>query len=194
MSLPAPKTAAPSADDVIDVTDSPSTLATLDHVLRAWVEGIRNHHVAHWGAAARYEHRGRLLGAAAVMLSTLVGTAIFASLVQSSQPWVEVAAGGLSVLAVIAGTLQTALGYPQLAERHRTAAMKFGDLRRVLDELGTEGATGVRHRLADVRQRWQEAEASAPPLPPRLRQRILRRAGVRPDLTRPVTAREEPAP
>ena len=77
---------------------------------------------AHMILAARTSRHDRGSGVPVVIFSTIVGTAIFASLkTEESTGW-QIATGALSVLAAILAGLQTFFGFSALAGRHRQAA------------------------------------------------------------------------
>ena len=94
-------------------------------------------------AAAQYGHqlkadRSRvyslLFGIPLVVLSTFVGTSVFASVNHSPSNGLKWLVGGVSVAAAALGSVQTFLGYAQLSERHRVAAIRYANLRREVQQ------------------------------------------------------------
>lgn len=90
--------------------------------------------------AAQYGHQTRsdltrhysiLLGIPAVILSTIVGTAVFATAANEpvSTPWKAIV-GTVSVLAAVLAGIQTFLGFSAVAEKHRVAAFRYANVRR----------------------------------------------------------------
>ena len=78
-----------------------------------------------------------MLGIPVVILTTIVGTTVFSSIASSSTNSIIllVVAGLLSVVAAVFSSLNTFLNYGELAERHRNASVKYGNLRREIEEL-----------------------------------------------------------
>lgn len=137
--------------------------------LRRWGRGLRINHIAQHRSAARYAMLSRALGIAVVVLSTAVGTAIFTTLNQSPSTTVKTIAGFLSVTAAVLGTLQTFLGFPQRQAAHHEAAVAYGSLRRQIESIGSSPSEEELHRLiSDIRVHWDEIDASAPAVPPRI--------------------------
>jgi hypothetical protein len=74
------------------------------------------------------------LGVPAVIASTLVGTAIFATLNSPQQSlWLQIIAGLLSLLAAVLVALQTFFNYSDVASKHRDAAASYEAIRHKLD-------------------------------------------------------------
>jgi len=100
-------------------------------LLQQWHTGVRILHHAHTRAAVSFERYGRLLGVPVVIVSTAVGTSIFAG--THNNPKLTIVAGLLSFTAAVLSSLQTALKYPELATQHKAAALKYGQFRRQLE-------------------------------------------------------------
>jgi hypothetical protein len=140
------------------LTDSAPSAA----LLAQWHNGLRISHIAQSRAAASCEQRGRLLGVAVVVLSTIVGTAIFSTLDSSPSTAVQIVAGLASVSAGVLAALQTFLGLEQRAAKHRELATAYGALRRELEAAEALGAGDLPTLLGDLRHRWDALDASAP--------------------------------
>lgn len=138
--------------------------------LRNWQRGLRINHIAHHRAAARDAKLGLALGVTVVVLSTIVGTAIFTTLNQSPGTAAKTIAGLLSVTAAVFGALQTFLGFPQRQAAHHEAAVKYGALRREIESvLGLPyNEQALRQLLPDLRLRWDEIDADAPAVSQRI--------------------------
>jgi hypothetical protein len=133
-------------------------------LLTQWHNGLRITHIAQSRAAATNEMRGRLLGVGVVVLSAIVGTAIFSTLESSPSAGVRIIAGLASVGAGVLGALQTFLGFEQRAAKHREVASAYGALRREL-EVGMafpRESTKLMELLVEVRRRWDALDATAP--------------------------------
>lgn len=139
----------------------PETQAAL---LQEWQQGLRIRHIAHSRAAGNCQLRARVLGVAVVVLSTAVGTSIFAVAEGSIHLAWRIAAGLLSALAAILAAVQTSLAYPQLAERHRVAALAYGALRRAVEAYLAAPDVPPAEAIERFRHRWDELAAEAPDL------------------------------
>lgn len=150
----------------------------MDHakLLDQWHKGLRIAHKAHQQAAVKFERSGRWLGAATVIASTIVGTSLFADASSSLDTLWKVGAGVLSLVAAILSAIQGTLKFSETAALHRSAAQRYGPLRREVEEL--IAATGVGGtpdpaRISDLRKRWDEIEADAPSVPQDLYDRVV---------------------
>jgi hypothetical protein len=146
-----------------------------------WHRGIRLLHIAHAKAAARFRRRGRLFGVPVIVLTTVVGTSIFATISEQaiSENW-KIAAGLMSGLAAILSALQTFLDYGVLAEKHKLASIAFGalrrDLERALDADSLDG--GTREQIMEkIKDRWTEIEREAPIVPDNLHRKAAKQVG-----------------
>ena len=72
------------------------------------------------------------------MISTAIGTSIFASLNENPSNLVKVLVGLVSFLGAALTSLQTFFKFSELAERHRVAGAAYGDVKRKLDILKLE--------------------------------------------------------
>ncbi len=146
-----------------------------------WHRGIRLWHIAHAKAAANFRRRGRLLGVPVVILTTIVGTSIFATISEQaiSDTW-KIIAGLMSGLAAVLAALQTFLNYGVLAEKHNIASIAFGALRRDLERAldtsphGGETRAQVMQAIGD---RWAEIEREAPIVPTRIHRQAAKQVG-----------------
>jgi hypothetical protein len=144
-------------------------------LLSQWRNGLRIEHIAQHRSATRCELCGRLLGVGAIVLSAVVGTAIFASLSTSPDARLQIAAGMLSIGAAVLTALQTFLNYPERAERHRKAALAYGALRRKLEQrMSTaQSQSEPAALLSEFREVWDAVDGNAPVVPQRLHNRVV---------------------
>lgn len=135
-------------------------------VLDKWHNGVHIAQVAHNMAAARYSRLHRFLGIPVVILSTAVGTSIFASLDSSSiSVSVKVVVGAFSVAAAIFSSLQTFFGFAELAEKNKHAAVQYGELRREMQQVIAFPPHDAEKReafLVSFRSRWDSVEKESP--------------------------------
>ncbi len=133
--------------------------------LQQWHQGLRISHTAHFKAAERYERRNLLLGIPVVVLSAVAGTAVFASLDSSPGQWETIAVGLVSVTAAVLASLQTFLRYPELAEKHKAAAVKYGAVRREVEQALASSTMEQPYPTAfldAIRARWDALDEEAP--------------------------------
>ena len=98
--------------------------------LETWRDEAERRRAMHYRLAGLFEKWHLLLGIPVVILTALIGTSAFASLQQGPVPAVQVATGVIGVVAAILSALQTFLRYGEWQEKHRTAAHRYGSLKR----------------------------------------------------------------
>lgn len=149
--------------------------------LQKWRNGIKISHNAHTQAAAHYTQLGRMLGVPVVILTTIIGTAVFTSIATDTQAAValQITAGLLSMAAAVLSSLYTFLNYGGLAERHRMAAVKYGNLRREVEQLlcFLDGKTDLDATMKDIRSKWDAVDLEAPEIPQKIHDKVKREAG-----------------
>lgn len=91
---------------------------------------------AHFQLVELYRRRNTELGIPVVVLSSVVGTGLFATLSEDavSRP-LRAVAGVISVLAAVVAGLQTFLRYGERAEKHMVAADWYAALNRRINQL-----------------------------------------------------------
>jgi len=142
------------------------------NTLVRWHAGLRHKNVAHHLAASRNRSLHKFFGIPVVILSTLVGTSIFSSLGDATtNKWILIITGMLSISATVLASLQTFLNYAELAAKHKSTAVQFGMLRREVEQFATwpnHSEDEVREFLDSIRERWDQAEQEAPTLPQKI--------------------------
>lgn len=145
-------------------------------LLRGWLIHAHKGRDRHDLAARIYERARYGFGIPTLVVSTIVGTAVFSALVSKAAPewWV----GVLSVLAAVLSALQTFLDFPTRAERHRSAGVKYKAVIRSLEqslaELGI-GASPPATAIGSLRTQLDTLEDEAPVIMPRIFDRIEKR-------------------
>ena len=117
-----------------------------DTFLNEWLLGLRIGHRAHFESAKHYERLHLAIGIPTVIISALMGTTVFANFEYSSRPGMKLTLSILSVLMIVFRSLQAFLRHAERSERHRTAAIQLGEVRRELEELMALTATGTQER------------------------------------------------
>ncbi|MGC3862354.1 SLATT domain-containing protein [Micromonospora chersina] len=156
----------------------------LGSLYQQYANGLRIAHIAHFEAARVFVLRDRALGIGSVVLSTIVGSSLFATVNQSPAVSWRLIAGVASLVAAVLAALSTFLRYEQLADRHHAAAVRYGGLRREFETLVStaDDLISVRAKVGDIVARWNEADESAPPIPGRVHARTMNRVLASPSI------------
>lgn len=170
-------------------------------ILDDWHRSLVILHRAHWEAASYFEDRNFWLGLAAAVVSAVAGTTVFATLEGSPSVLVRGLVGAFSIVAAMLSAIQAFLRSSEVAARHKAAGVKFGQLRREIEQTQLVGLpTGVTEKeaaLKDFRDRWDEAESSVAPVPGAIFKRVSRNVakyeGERQDSPPPGEAASGPA-
>ena len=151
-----------------------------DECVKRWLCSLTILHRGHWDAARHFERVDLALGVATALTATISGTTAFAQLgeragQQGASLWSQVLVGVFGILAAALAALQTFFRSSELAARHKQAAVKFGQLRRELEETRALGLPTECEKCAQVltafRQRWNAVDDESPPVPHRIYQK-----------------------
>ncbi len=93
---------------------------------------------AHFLAWERYSRWNRFFGIPVVIMTALVGTAIFGTLQQTPELHWRILAGVISIFATVLAALQTYLNFSEQAEKHKEAGGSYAELRRKFNLLMIE--------------------------------------------------------
>jgi hypothetical protein len=113
----------------------------------------------------------RAFGIPVVVATTVVGSTVFASIGQSAHIALVIMTGMLSIGAAVLSSLQTFLNYSGDSEKHKIASVKYGMLRREIEQFleDPDGASEVlREFQENFRARWNQVEMESPPIPQRI--------------------------
>lgn len=105
---------------------------------REWGKRASAAQHAHYYLATTLRRRNLALGVPVVILSAIVGTALFASLSASTDTFplgLRLVVGSVSLLAAVLAAIQTFLRFAERSERHAQAADWYSAIRREVDEL-----------------------------------------------------------
>jgi len=138
-------------------------------LLEEWNERVTLEQRAHYEASLLFGARKLRIGVPSVILSTIVGTAVFASLSEAEVSVVlRVITGTLSVVAAILAALQTFLGYSERGANHQRARTEYGKIRRTIEQLLVgDHSTSLSQEITDVREQIDAADEKAPDVPNR---------------------------
>jgi hypothetical protein len=152
-----------------------------ERLLMDWHRRVAAAEDAHFRLAERLEKAHTSLGLPVVILTTFVGTGVFATLKSSGDYGFRLAVGIVSVLAAIVAGIQTFLRFSQRAMKHRSAATRYSAMRREIAEtlaLPPEARGNARQILAGLRDRMDKLSDQAPEIGPRLWASVSRKFGI----------------
>ncbi len=139
------------------------------NLLKNWKKRIKKAQRAHYKDAHRLKRNKKLIGIPTVILTTIVGTGIFASL-QNSSPHDTIyihpiILGVLSLFASILASLQTFLNYSEKSEKHLNAARKLSSLKKEIQHnLVTlkDYPAEIDEFIQKIREKWEDIINEAP--------------------------------
>jgi hypothetical protein len=155
------------------LTGGYNVMPTPKQVLENWYWRVTVAQRAHYLSAQYFGARKYWLGIPAVVLATLVGTSVFATVQKQPVLWLQICVGLASVAAALLSSLQTFLGYAERAEKHRIAGAKYAALGRELEQLRSLEETPSEEAMSEVRKRLDDLAVESPNNPIS----IYRRAG-----------------
>lgn len=149
----------------------------LDNLYRAWQRRIAAVELGHRKLSDRLQRRYLMLGLPVVVLTTVIGTAVFASLADEEpvDTATRVIVGSVSITAAVLSSLQTFLRYATRAEGHRVAAIRYETLRRDVAEtlaLPLAMRNDPIRELDSVRLRMDRYAKESPPIAQREWERL----------------------
>lgn len=139
-----------------------------EELLGDWYRRLRFAQFVHYEAAKEFDRMNYWLGIPVIVLSTFVGTSVFANIGKEVEPRVQILVGLVSVIAATLASLQTFLKYSERAEKHRVAASKYGALRRELEEILAVAEEITRETITPLRQRIDKLAEEAPHVPDKI--------------------------
>lgn len=160
-----------------------------DILVQEWFRRARRNQRIHYQCAEHFNKKNKLLGIPAIVISTLVGSAVFASIEHEASGAMKIVLGLLSIGAAVLASLQTFLSYSERAERHRITSARYASVRRQLELLaGNEylPSSEIDNRLVAVQQALDSCAESAPHVPQAIEHRVTHEF----DDTRKVTGKQ----
>jgi hypothetical protein len=132
----------------------------------------------HFAVANRLSSLNLILGIPVVVLTTLVGTSVFATLQQALSTIVRIFAGFAIVLAAVLASLQTFLSSAERAEKNWAAAEAWAAIRREITEMlalhpaNIAASDNPQQYLDKLRARMDEVAKESPGMSNRILARI----------------------
>jgi len=168
------------------VTGTGAWSPQVDALLEDWHHRVYAAQTAHYASADLFRTLNYVVGVPAVILSSVVGTSLFAGLEKDSPRTMLVAS--TSILAAILGALQTFLRFAERATLHASAADWYSAIRRDIEEilhLPVEDRGTPKDCLDEVRKEMNRAAQDSPELSARRWERQAKRFGVKEPQVRP---------
>lgn len=139
-----------------------------EELLEGWHKGLRILQIGNFTASTYYGKLGKRFGVPVVITTSIVSSAIFATIGESQYFAIQLAAGFVSILATVLSSLQTFLGYSERSSSHKEAAVGYGELRtevQVLLASDLPNVTDLDARIESIRTRWSALDKGSPTLP-----------------------------
>jgi hypothetical protein len=138
----------------------------VEYLLQSWHRRVAAAEAGHRLMAERMRRRYLMLGVPIIVLTTVVGTSVFASLQNAKVPTtVRIVVGSISIIAAVLSSLQTFLRYGMRSEGHRIATIRYETLRRDISELlalPRQARPDPVRQLDSVRQRLDRYAKESP--------------------------------
>jgi hypothetical protein len=178
----APAVKADTNDEVYNSKDpKDAEQGQIPKTLTDWRRTIRTSAVAHDRMCRYYGDRGFALTMIVVTLNTIVTSAIFTTISDSSSKWLTIAAGSMSVVSAVLTAIRSASGYETLAEAHRSSGLRFSKLWVSFDDMhgmlkvsytDEEAPSRKDQAWADWFKDFQEAIDTSPVISPAVWQHV----------------------
>lgn len=140
-------------------------------LLNGWHKGLRILQIGNFNASTYYGKIGKRFGIPVVIITSVVSSAIFATLGESQHREIQIVAGFVSILATVLSSLQTFLGYSELSSSHKEAAVGYGELRteiQILLASDLPNVSNLDERIDSIRTRWSGLDKGSPTLPKKI--------------------------
>jgi hypothetical protein len=130
---------------------------------------------AHYDLAEIYRKRHRKFGVIVVIVTAIVGTAVFAQLVTGRDWRIQLGTGLLSIGAAVLSALQTFLGFSEVQAQHKRAGDGYSISRRDFEFLimkypaasGVAGEPGT-SELEALKKNLDELDRASPTIPDKI--------------------------
>lgn len=153
----------------------PNLSEEVETLLTDWFRRVRESQYIHYECGVWFGSLNYLLGIPAIILSTAVGTAVFASLETSVTGTQKILIGLISIVAAVLASLQTFLRFSERAEAHRSTGSGYGAIRRSLEYLKTfppSDEDGLKRVFNEVKEQMDALAKEAPEVPSRMKKKL----------------------
>jgi hypothetical protein len=150
------------------MSENDESIKKKEDLLKNWLTGLRTLNKGNFVAATYFQKVHRVFGVPVMIATSVVGSAIFATLGKSGESAIQISAGIMSLAATVLSSLQTFLGYAERSSQHKSAAVKYGEVRTEVQWLlahDLQKVADLDKKIETIRARWNNVDAEAPTLP-----------------------------
>lgn len=174
------------SDLVKDMTTIEENRKQMD-IIDDWLFRLNRMQSAHYEVAMYYRKLHMYLGVPTIIVTTIVGSAIFLeySETQTLSALMQAIVVFLSLSAPVLTSLQTFLNFNERAEKHRSAGANHAELRVQLEVFSRNPGNRdmIWEYLGQLNEKWMSQNKSSPDIPLRIFRRVTARfARAQPDL------------
>ena len=136
----------------------------MSDIKQTWLDRLMVRRNGHMENVKKYGKRNKQFGIPTIIVSAIVGSAVFATIGEADMVEIQIAAGIFSLAGAALSALQTFLGYDSLSEKNHAAAAGYSKLlseveaRTLLDKVDDENF------ITDFVDRMNALIADSPPL------------------------------
>lgn len=136
------------------------------HLLNDWAIRALRALNSHYAASRHFSSRNYQLGIPSMILTTLIGTGVFASTQLEIDFYIKIIAGLISLLITILTGIQTFFRYSERAEKHKHYGARYSSVKREIEQLLTMNDNDLRKEtIDDIRTKIDTLAIEAPELP-----------------------------
>jgi hypothetical protein len=151
-------------------------LLSSNKLMTDWFRRVRQSQHIHYACGNYFSRLNLYLGLPTIILSSIVGTAVFASLDKQDIGNYKILVGMISIIAALLASLQTFLGFAERAEKHRVTSSGYAAVRRRIEMLKTfppKEQEPMERSLTDIKNEMDALANASPEVPQRIGSRIL---------------------
>jgi hypothetical protein len=149
-----------------------------ESLLRTWLRRARYSQDSNYAQGHVYLRANYFLAVPVIVITTVLGTAAFASLqTQVASLGVKLSVGVLSIVAAVLAALQTHFKYSQRAEKLKNLGARYGDIRREIEEvlsLPVADSSAASKILDDIRKKFDAVASEGDLVSSRVWKRTVR--------------------
>lgn len=138
-------------------------------LLSRWALNAKRSQFANFEAARNFSQLHMAIGIPVVILTSIVGTSLFASLESDVNHSYRIILALISVISAVLASLQTFLNYGERASRHRAIAVEYGAIKRHIQELLSRSDV-TNQEVSSVREKMNMLGKDAPEVPSKFHQ------------------------
>jgi len=156
-------------------------------LLKRWALNTKRSQYANSECGRHFSRMHTVIGVPVVVLTSIVGTSIFASMEADVNNEYRVLLALISVIAAVLASLQTFLNYSDRASRHRSASAEYGAIKRHIQELLTKTEV-TSQEISSIRDKMNMLAKDAPEIPGKFLQRATEAVPEVHQLTKQINA------